>query len=119
MSRTRSLKESFGYAFAGLKEAVSNEPNFQIHVSIGISALVFAMILEFSKYEWLLLSFTIAFVLILELINTVLEAIVDLVSPNIHPKAKIAKDVSAAAVLMAAFWSLIVGTVLFLPKLLQ
>jgi diacylglycerol kinase len=117
MSRTKSLKESFGFAFAGLREAISNEPNFQIHLSFGVAALIFAAILGFDKFEWLLLLFTISFVLIMELVNTVLEAIVDLVSPGIQPKAKIAKDVSAAAVLVSAAIAIIVGLTLFAPKL--
>lgn len=118
MSRTRSLTESFGFAFAGLKTAVAREPNFQIHLSVGVAVLLFAIILGFNKFEWLLLMFTISFVLILELVNTVLEAIVDLVSPDFHPKAKVAKDVSAAVVLLAAVISVIVGVALFLPKLI-
>jgi len=118
MSRLRSLPQSFGYAFDGLRVAVKNEPNFRIHLTFGVSAVLLASVLKFSVFEWLLLLFTVSFVLILELFNTALEAIVNLVSPELKPHAKIAKDVSAAAVLLAAIMSIAVGFVLFLPKLM-
>jgi len=117
MSKTRSLYKSFGFASQGFKEALKNEPNFQIHTIIGIIVVIAAWLSGFNTFEWLLLAFTIAFVLILELFNTSLEAIVDMVSPEIKPKAKIAKDVSAAAVLIAAVLSIIVGVALFATKL--
>lgn len=117
MSRKYNLPRSFRFAFAGLGEAIRNEPNFQIHVVIGSVTLILAVMVGLDIYEWIVLLFTISFVLILELFNTALEKIVDLVSPDIHPKAKIAKDVSAAAVLLAASVAIIIGTLLFLPKL--
>lgn len=109
---------SFKYAFTGLHTALRNEPNFRIHIVIALFALVLGIILRLNAMEWLLLAFTIFYVLTLELLNTVLEAMVDLVSPEITPYAKIAKDVSAACVLLAAFMSLIVGSALFLPKII-
>ena len=118
MSRVRSLPQSFKYACDGLKTAAKNEPNFQIHLTFAAAALILAIILDFNISEWLMLLFTIAFVLILELINTAIESIVNLVSPEIKSHAKIAKDVSAAAVLIAAFTAIIVGFVLFYPKII-
>lgn len=117
MSRTMSLAQSFGYAISGLKTALKQEPNFQIHIVISAVALVLALALDFSLFEWLLLLFTISFVLIMELVNTVLENLVDLVSPKIHPKAKAAKDVAAAAVLVSAWVSILIGVALFIPKI--
>lgn len=119
MSKKRSLSSSFYYAFEGIKEAFKNEPNFRIHSILGLIALSLAYILNFKKEEWIILFFTIAFVLILELINTSLEAIVDLVSPNIRAKAKVAKDVSAAAVFISSILALLVGAILFLPKIIN
>ncbi len=118
MSRLKTIPQSFGYAYWGLKTAFKNEPNFRIHLTAGTVALILAWLWGFSKFEWLFLLFTICFVLILELFNTALEAIVNLVSPQIKPHAKIAKDVSAAAVLLAALMAAIVGLVLFLPRIL-
>jgi diacylglycerol kinase len=118
MSKTHSALGSFGYAIEGIKEAIKNEPNIRIHLIIGIMAAILAYFLKFSKTEWIILVFTISFVLILELINTALEAIVDIVSPQTQRKAKIAKDVAAAAVLISAILAIIVGAFLFLPKIL-
>lgn len=109
--------KSFFYAGQGLKTALKNEPNLRIHFTAATLALVLGATLGLSIYEWLLLTFTIFYVITLELLNTVLEAIVDLVSPEIKGVAKIAKDVSAAMVLLAAFMSIIVGVALFIPKI--
>lgn len=107
---------SFGYAFSGLKTALKNEPNIRIHLLISLLTIILAFFLGFSPVEWIILAFTISFVLILELINTSLEALVNIVSPEIKEEARIAKDVSAAAVLAAALLSVIVAGFLFLPK---
>jgi diacylglycerol kinase len=119
MSKVRSVPQSFRFAFDGIKEAMKNEPNFRIHLIIGSVAIAAAVLLGLPATEWLLLSFTIAFVLILELFNTSLEAIVDLVSPEIRPKAKVAKDVAAAAVLLAATLSVILAAALFAPRIVD
>jgi undecaprenol kinase/diacylglycerol kinase (ATP) len=118
MSKSHSTFSSFSYAFSGIKLALKNEPNIRIHLVLALIATVGAYFLHFSRQEWIILLFTIAFVLTLELINTTLEAIVDIVSPRVRPQAKLAKDVSAAAVLVAALLSLAVGALLYLPKIL-
>lgn len=113
-----STSKSFKYAVTGFKTAYKNEPNFRIHLIIALFALILGLFLKLELLEWLILTFTIFYVLTLELLNTSLEALVDLVSPEISHYAKIAKDVTAACVLMAAILSIIVGAVLFLPKIL-
>ena len=118
MSLKHSTFKSFSFAFDGIKEAITKEPNFRIHVVLAIIAIVIGIILKLTPPELAVLVLTIGFVLILELVNTTLEAVVDLVSPETRPKAKIAKDVSAAAVLLSAILSVLVGAFLFLPKLL-
>ncbi len=117
MGLKHSTPKSFFYAFKGLKTALRNESNLQIHTFFAISAIITAGILKVSTIEWLLLTFTIFYVITLELLNTVLENVVNLVSPEIKPYAKVAKDVSAACVLLAAIMSVIVGLVIFLPKI--
>ncbi len=112
-----STTKSFYYAFQGLKTAFINEPNLRFHLFAGVMALLVGFLLKLKTYEWLLLAFIIFFVITLELLNTVLEAIVNMVSPEVQPYAKIAKDVSAACVLLAAILSIIVGSVLFWPKI--
>lgn len=118
MSREYSLTKSFKFAFEGIKAAFKEEPNLRIHFIFAFITLVAAFLLNFSAVEWLILAFTISLVLILELLNTALEALVNLVSPEVKPEAKIAKDVSAAAVFLSAALSVVVGIVLFLPKIL-
>lgn len=118
MGLKHATTRSFYYAFQGLKTALIQEPNIRIHFIAAILALTLGITLGLSTYEWLLLAFTIFYVITLELLNTVLEAIVNLVSPEIEPAAKVAKDVSAACVLLAAIMSIIVGIVLFAPKIM-
>lgn len=108
---------SFKYAADGVTEAFNNEPNFRIHVIVGVIVMVFAFVLRFTPTEWAILFLTETFVIAMELINTSLEAIVDIVSPEKRQKARIAKDVSAAFVLLSAIAAVAVGIVLFLPKI--
>lgn len=119
MSRTRRLQRSFWFAFRGFYTAFRQEPNFRIHIFAALCVTLVGLILRLRLIEWVVLVFTIIFVLILELINTAIEAIVDLVSPEIQEKARIAKDVSAAAVFLAALFAVVVGITLFLPKLIM
>jgi len=118
MSKKYSRIKSFKFAFEGLGEALKNEPNFIIQLFLGVLAITLGVFFKFYPFEWLILILTISIVLILELINTSVEAIVDLVSEDVKDKAKVAKDVSAAAVLIASIMSIAVGVFLFLPKIL-
>lgn len=118
MGSQTSFIKSIEYALEGIKTAHKEEPNFKIHFAIAILVLILAGFLGFSSTEWLLLLFTISFVLVVEFINTSLEDVVNLINPEVHPLAKKAKDVMAAAVLISAITSVLVGVTLFLPKLL-
>lgn len=118
MSRVRPATKSFVYAFEGIREAIKSEPNFRFHLIVAVLAIILGKALNLHDFEWLILVITILLVLILELINTAIEAIVDLVSPEYNRKAKIAKDVSAAAVLFGVIAAVCVGAFLFLPKVL-
>jgi diacylglycerol kinase len=117
MSKRHSTVDSFGYAVDGFKEALRNEPNIRVHLVIAVAVIALAYFLQVSQTEWVILLFTVAFVLILELVNTTLEAIVDIVSPRRHPKAKLAKDVAAAAVFISALLALVIGGLIFIPRL--
>lgn len=118
MSTRHSIAKSFGFAFQGISEALANGRNFRIQIFLGLVAITFGIFYKISEIEWLFIALTTSFVLILELINTSLESIVDLVSPEIRSPAKIAKDVSAAAVLIASITSIVIGVIIFLPKIL-
>lgn len=118
MESGHSLVKSFRFAFEGMRTAIAKGRNFRIQIFLALSASVLGLILKISAPEWLDLTLIIALVLILELLNTAIESIIDIVSPEIAPKAKIAKDVAAAAVLIASIAAIIVGVFLFLPKLM-
>lgn len=117
MERKHSLLKSFGFAFEGLRVAILRGRNFRIQIGIGFLSCILGLIFKLSAAEWLDLVIVITLVLILELVNTSIEALTDLASPEIQPKAKLAKDVAAATVLVASIGSVIVGALLFLPKL--
>lgn len=118
MGLRHTTGRSFYYAFRGMKDAFIREPNLRIHAFFALSALVAGVILNLNTIEWIILMFTIFWVISLELLNTVLESLVNIVSPEVQPYARIAKDVSAACVLLAAILSVIVGFLLFLPKII-
>ncbi len=119
MGIEHSTAKSFLYAFEGVKTAFKEEPNFKIHTAIAIFAIILALLLKFSPSEWAILLITICLVLILELVNTALESIVNLVSPQVKQEAKIAKDVAASAVLLVSVTSFLIGIILFVPKILS
>jgi undecaprenol kinase/diacylglycerol kinase (ATP) len=110
--RDHGLLKSFQFAFAGIAYLFRTQRNARIHAVIAVVACAFAGWLRISRTDWSILILTIACVLILEGINTALEAVVDLASPEIHPFAKIAKDVSAGMVLIAAIASIAVGVLI-------
>ena len=109
---------SFKYAFSGVKEAFQSERNMKVHFLLMVLAIVLGLILKLSSVEWAILVVTIGLVLMLEFINTSLEQIVDIVSPEKQEKAKIAKDVAAAGVLVSAIVAVLIGIFLFLPKII-
>ncbi len=117
MSKKHSTSKSFSFAFEGLRSAFKNEPNLRIHLLFAIIAVSLGIILKLKTLEFAIIILTISLVITLELINTMLEALVDLVSPEIKPTAKLAKDVAASAVLVSAITAAIVGLMIFLPKL--
>jgi diacylglycerol kinase len=114
-----SLFKSFQFAFNGFKTAFLKGRNFRIQIFLGITAVILGLIYKINTFEWLSLILITASVLILELINTAIESIVNIVSPEIRDEARIAKDVSAAGVLIASIAAIFIGALLFLPKILH
>ncbi|MBU4351226.1 diacylglycerol kinase family protein [Candidatus Parcubacteria bacterium] len=114
MIKKHSLLKSFGYAFEGLKTAFKNEANFRIQLAIAVIVLSLSVFLKFSALEMIILITVAGLILILELINTAIEI---LAGEEITPKAKTIKDISAAAVVIAVILSVIVGLLLFIPKI--
>ncbi len=113
-----NLLLSFKYAGQGLSYAFRTQRNFRIHLMIGVIALALSVYLQISAIACAVISLTIALVLVLELLNTSLEAVVDLtVGREFHQLAKIAKDCAAGAVLVAAITALVVAGVLLIPHI--
>jgi diacylglycerol kinase len=110
----KPILQSFKFAFQGLAFAW-DERNFKTHILSTIAVLILGFYCQVTTLEWIVLLLCIAAVLSLELLNTALEKLVDLVSPNKHPLAGMAKDLSAAAVLVFSIASAIVGLIIFYP----
>lgn len=115
--RSRNLIESFRFAFAGMWYALRTQRNTRVHLSIAAVVIVLGLWLGLSNTQWALLAVAIGFVLVSEMVNTVAETLVDLTCPGYHPKAKVVKDVTAAAVLLGAIVSAIVGLLILGPPL--
>lgn len=103
------MPAAFGYALAGLVTAWRTQRNVRIHAAAAAAVVVAGALLRLSPLAWAVVALAIGLVLTAELLNTALEALVDLVSPQDHPLAKAAKDVAAAAVLVASLAALAVA----------
>ena len=115
-----SLVLSFKYAWAGVSYAFTTQRNFRIHTVIGTLAISLGLFLNISAVEMAIITLTCATVMVLELLNTAIEAVVDLtVKQTYHDLAKIAKDCAAGAVLMSAIAALMVAIWILVPPLLQ
>jgi len=115
--QSQSRLASFRYAFSGLWYMLRTQRNAWIHATATVCVVALGLWLSLSRIEWAILALTIGLVWMAEFINTALEAVVDLASPDIHPLAKVGKDVGAAAVLVAAFTSVVVGSLILGPTL--
>ncbi len=111
------LVRSFYFAFAGIAYLFRTQRNARIELVIALVVCALGAWLRITRLEWAILVVMIAMVLILEGLNTALEAAVDLASPEIHPLAKVAKDVTAGMVLIAAIASVVVGLLILGPPL--
>ena len=112
------FKFSFRNALIGIKTAYKSQKNLRVHIFIGFFVFLFGVFLKVSIVEWLILLLTILVVVITEMFNTALEFTVDLFSTEYSKQAKKAKDVSAAGVLITAFSAILIGIIIFLPKIL-
>lgn len=115
--RSRTLIDSFNYAFDGVVYAFKTQRNIRLHFLAAGIVLLVSLVLKLTKVEVLLLLATIAFVIVAEMINTAIEVTIDLITRERHPLAAIAKNVAAGAVLVASFLAVIVGYLIFFPKI--
>ncbi len=113
-----SLLQSFRYAFAGLWQALRTQRNARIHLLAAVAVTAMGLWLRLDAVRWAVLVLTISLVFFAEMVNTVVVAIVDLLTPEYHPLPKVAKDVSAGAVLVMAMAAVVVGLLILGPPLL-
>lgn len=115
----RRRADSFRFAFHGLADLFRSQPNARIHLLVAVAVLAAGVYFGLSRLEWAAVALCIAFVLAAECVNTALEYLTDLVSPEYHPLAGKAKDAAAAAVLLAAVGAVVVGLLIFGPRLFE
>lgn len=115
--RQQSLLRSFRVAWDGLTIALQSDRNLRIHAAATVIVVVAGWWCRLSLLEWCIIVLTIGLVWTAELLNTAIEAVVDLASPEPHELARRAKDVASAAVLMAAVAAVIIGAIIFGPRL--
>lgn len=116
---TKRLVHSFKYAGTGIFTSLSQEKNMKIHFIAMIVVIVLGIVLKISSLEWIACVILFAGVIGSEMFNTAIETVVDMVMPYKNDKAKIAKDVAAGGVLVWAIASVIIGGIIFIPKIIE
>jgi diacylglycerol kinase len=111
----KRFKRSLHHALDGIRYAVVHEKNFRLEIMAALLVVVFIFIFDVKNWEAIILILMIMWVFISELTNTVLERVVDILKPRIHPYARLIKDLMAAVVLISAVGSVIVGVIIFYP----
>ena len=110
--KNNNFLQSFGHALRGIGSTMSNERNFRIQIILGIFAIIGCIIFRVEPWQFMLVAFATCLVLAMELVNTAIEALTDLICKGeINPLAKTAKDAAAAAVLIASMFAAAVGVV--------
>ncbi len=109
---------SFKNAFAGLFWAIRTQPNFRVHLFFSVCAIVLGLVLGISSIEMTIIILTIVLGLTAEMVNTSIESMTDLITTEWHTQAKIAKDVSAGMMLVAAIGAFVVGALVLIPHIL-
>jgi undecaprenol kinase/diacylglycerol kinase (ATP) len=113
------LIKSFVYAWNGIQSCFKSEPNFRIHLIAAIVVVIFSLLFSISATEWIAVGFCIALVTAMEMINTAIEKLCNVVHKGQHPGIKKVKDIAAGAVLLSAVFSLITAAIIFLPKIIM
>ena len=117
IEKNKTLLQSFKHAYDGVVYTIIKERNMHIHLGISCLVLFFGAFFSISYTEWLVCLVLIGLVLSLEVLNTAIEAVVDLITTKENQYAKVAKDASAGAVLISAVISAVIGFVIFVPKI--
>jgi diacylglycerol kinase len=115
--KSSSVFDSFRYAFAGVAHAFRTQRNMKVHAAVAAAVCAAGVAFGVSRVEWAVLALTIGLVVQVEIMNTAIEAVVDKASPESHPLARVAKDCAAGAVVVSAITAVIVGAIIFLPRI--
>jgi len=118
MNNKYTIWESFHFAFEGFRYALQTQRNLRIQLIVAVAVIAISTFLPMQLIEWALLFVLIALVIVAEILNTAIEKTIDLIVKEFDPLAKTIEDLSAAAVLFIAFTTVIVGSLIYLPKLL-
>lgn len=111
------LIKSFGYALSGVRKCMLEGTNFRIHIFCSVLVFIAGLYLNISRTEWLIVLICTGFVLCMEMINTAIEQLCNVVHKEIHPGIKITKDIAAGAVLLSAVIAAICAAIIFIPKI--
>jgi undecaprenol kinase len=117
--KKHTLFSSFRYGFRGIADAALKERNMQIHIVISFLVIVAGVTFEITKFEWIAVLVAIGGMISMEMMNTAVERTVDMYTKEFHPLAKQAKDIAAGAVLFFAIISVIIGMIIFVPKIIE
>lgn len=115
--KKHSLASSFRYGFQGIAAAAAKERNVRIHIVISIFVMIAGFAFSITQYEWIAILLAIGGMIALEMLNTAIERTVDMFTQEFHPLAKQAKDIAAGAVLFFAIICVIIGLIIFIPKI--
>jgi len=118
MIRVRRLYKSFIYAIRGLLKTFREEQNLRIQTTIGLLVVFLGFYFKISRFEWLALILVIGLVILMEIANSAIERVTDVLKPRINGYVKEIKDIMAAAVMLASIMAVIVGLIIFLPYLI-
>lgn len=119
VEKNKNIISSFSHAYDGIKAAIVQEKNMHIHLLMATLVIFAGAFFEISYTEWLICILLIGLVISFELINTAIESVVDMITTEENKYAKAAKDTAAGAVLVIATISAIIGTIIFLPKVIE
>ena len=119
MTREHTLSRAFYHAFSGLQNFFLRERNGKIQLLISCTIVAAAFAFKISPMEWVVILLCIGLVLALEMVNSAIEKLCDLIHKDFHPVIKIVKDISAAGVLWASIISTVIGCIIFIPKIIE
>jgi undecaprenol kinase len=119
MIKIKRLRKSFVYAFRGLVKMIREEQNFRVHIFFAAASAVLGALMGISRIEWCLLAVVIGMVFLMEAVNSAVERITDVLRPRINDYAKEIKDITAAAVMISSILAVIVGLLIFVPRLIS